>query len=246
MDAMPQETDILSHDMFHHLLKAKDPETGAGFSMGELGAESMLLMIAGTHTTSVALAATIFYLAKNKEKLHKATAEIRDTFSSVDNMEYRQLATLPYLRACINESLRLCPPTAGHLQREVLSRGAEVDGVLYPAGSNLGVSAYALQRSPSIWTKPDEYSPERWLDSDDKHSKSFVPSLFAFSSGPLGCPGKQLAYIEMLIVIALLLKHFDMTLDKLDADKEDYLIQDCFVGKAEGPRIVLSVSSDLI
>lgn len=238
-DKMPEKTNLVSHDMFHHLLKARDPETGESFSMGDLGAESVLLMIAGTHTTSVAIAATVFYLAKNKEKLKKATVEIRNAFSSTEDMDYRQLATLPYLRACINESLRLCPPTAGHLQREALSAGAKVDGIWYPAGTNLGISAYALQRNPLIWTKPDEYRPERWLQDDSTYSQSHQPGLIAFSSGPFGCPGKQLAYMEMSIVVGMLIHHFDMVLDKSDAGEEDYVIKDCYVGQAEGPRVVL-------
>lgn len=239
VEKMPKKMNSASHDMFHHLLNARDPETGEGFSMGDLGAESVLLLIAGTHTTSVAIAATIFYLAKNKEKLERATAEVRDALCSTEDMGYRQLATLPFLQACINESLRLCPPTAGHLQREALSGGAEVDGHWYPAGTNLGISAYALQRNPLIWTDPDEFRPERWLQNDSTRLKSHAPGLVAFSSGPLGCPGKQLAYMEMNIVVAMLINRFDVTLADLDADANDYFIKDCYVGQAQGPHVVL-------
>jgi cytochrome P450 len=192
-EKISKKANSVSHDMFHHLLEARDSDTGEGFSLSNLGAESVLLMIAGTHTTSVAVAAIIFYMAKNKETLERATAEIRSAFCSTEHMDYRQLATLPYLRACIQESLRLCPPTAGHLQREVLDTGIEIDGTLYPAGTNLGVSAYALQRNPLIWTKPDEYCPERWLERGSMVLHSHQPGLVAFSSGPLGCPGKHLA-----------------------------------------------------
>jgi cytochrome P450 len=243
IDAMPKKPDSVSHDMFHHLLRAKDPETGAGFSMPELGAESMLLMIAGTHTTSMAVAAAVFYLSKNNEQLNKVATEIRAASSSIKDMDYRQLAVLPYLRACINETLRMCPPTAGHLQREVLAEGTEVDGIFYPAVTNVGVSAYALQRSSLVWKDPRTFRPERWLQDDGKHLQSNLPGLFAFSSGPLGCPGKQLAYMEMTIILAMLISHFDMTLNRPDADKEDYVIQDCFVGQGQGPRIVLQPHS---
>lgn len=191
------DTKPVSNDVFHHLLKARDPETGEGFSMGDLGSESVLLMIAGTHTTSVAIAAIIFYLAKHKEPLDRLKAEVRNAFVSTETMDYRKLAKLPYLRACINESLRLCPPTAGHLQREALSAGAKVDGKWYPPGTNLGISAYALQRNSAIWTNPDAFQPERWLQGDSQSLQSLQSGLIAFSSGPLGYPGKQLAYMEM-------------------------------------------------
>jgi cytochrome P450 len=239
------DTKSASTDMFHQLLKARDPETGEGFSMGDLGSESVLLMIAGTHTTSVAIAAIVFYLAKNKESLDKVKAEVRDAFASTENMDYRQLAKLPYLRACINESLRLCPPTAGHLQREALSAGAEIDGKWYPPGTNLGISAYALQRNPAIWKDPDTFYPERWLPRDSQSLQSSQSGLIAFSSGPLGCPGKQLAYMEMTLVIAMLISRFDIALDEADAIKQDYVIKDCYVGQAEGPHVVLHTRPSL-
>jgi cytochrome P450 len=229
----------ISQDMFQHLLKARDPETGEGFSTGDLGAESVLLMIAGTHTTSIAIAAIVFYLARNEEPLKQVTAEIRNAFPSIEDMNYRQLAALPYLRACINESLRLCPPTAGHLQREVWSGSTEVDGMRYPEGTNLGVSAYALQRNPFIWPSPDEFLPERWLQEDGSYIQRNQPGMVAFSSGPLGCPGKQLAYMEISIVVAMFVHHFEISLYKPEAYGMDYAIRDCYVGQARGPRILI-------
>lgn len=224
-----------SQDMFHHLLKARDPQTGEGFSKGDLGAESVLLMIAGTHTTSIAIASIVHHLARNQQCLERVTAEVKTT-----DMHYPQLSTLPYLRACINESLRLCPPTAGHLQREILSGGAQVDGVWYQAGTNVGISAYALQRNPLVWSNPDQFLPERWLQDGGKTKAGFI----AFSSGPLACPGKQLAYMEMTTAIAMLVHHFEIVLDESHAPKTDYVIKDCYVGQARGPQIILRPHSN--
>ena len=239
IDAMPKKPDSVSQDIFHHLLREKDPETGTGFSMPELGPESMLLMIAGTHTTSAAVAAAIFYLTKNKEKLKRVATEIQAVFPSTRDMDYRQLAALLYLRACMNETLRMCPPTARHLQREVSIEGIEVDGDFYPAGTNTGSSAYALQHNPLVWRDSGTFHPERWLEDDSKHLQSNIPGLFAFSSGPLGFPGKHLPYMEMTTILVMLISHFNMTLDRPDTNEEDYVIQDCYVGQGKGPRIIL-------
>ncbi|KAF2736689.1 cytochrome P450 [Polyplosphaeria fusca] len=239
VEKTPEKGTPVSKDMFHHLLRARDPETGEGFSMGDLGAESVLLMIAGTHTTSVAIAAIVFYLASNAEKLNKLAAEIRTEFSSTEDMTYQRLVGLPFLRSCINESLRLCPPTAGHLQREALGAGVDIGGFLYPAGTNVGISAYAFQRNPLLWPQPDDFLPERWLQNDSADMQKSQPGLIAFSSGPLGCPGKQLAYMEMSIIVAMLVHRYDVTLDKSESSDKDYTIKDCYVGQASGPRIFL-------
>ena len=119
--------DVDRKDFFYYLLKAKDPETGQGFTERELWGESNLLIIAGSDTTSTALAGTFFYLVHNQQALDKLKQEVRGAFGDVEQI--RMGATLPslhYLRACIDEAMRLSPPVGGLLPRQVLAGGTEI------------------------------------------------------------------------------------------------------------------------
>jgi cytochrome P450 len=223
--ALGDETD--RRDFFYYLLKARDPETGQGFTMPELWGESNLLIIAGSDTTSTAMAATLFYLVRHPDALAKATEEIRSKFSSVEDIHQGpQLTSCTYLRACIDEAMRLSPSVGGLLPREVLPGGITIDGERIPAGTIVGTPHYAIHHNPAYYPDPFEYRPERWIavknkDSGDEkigmaagfteEQVALAQSAFCpFSIGPRGCIGKGLAYVEMTNTLARVLFMYDL------------------------------------
>lgn len=254
MERTKMGLDVDRRDFFYYLLNAKDPETGAGFSMDELWGESNLLIIAGSDTTSTAMAATFFYLAHNPTVLQKLTKEIRETFSDVEEIVTGpQLNSCTYLRACIDESMRMTPPVAGVVPRKVLPGGIDVDGHHIPAGLDVGVPHYAIHHNPEYYPRPFDYVPERWLNdpaANPMHDK--LPHVHAafcpFSIGPRGCIGKGLAYVELTVTIARVLYLYDMRAvpgQDLGAGRPDlevgrnrlneYQIKDVFASSKDGP-----------
>ncbi|KAL8377118.1 hypothetical protein RB595_007998 [Gaeumannomyces hyphopodioides] len=259
------ETD--RRDFFYYLLRARDPETGLGFAQGELWSESNLLIIAGSDTTSTAMAATLFYLVRNPAALARAAAEVRGTFSSVEDIRQgAQLTSLTYLRACIDEAMRLSPSVGGLLPREVLAGGAVVDGERLPAGTVVGTPHYAVHHNADYYPEPFSYVPERWIagsplataagqggrvvaEADVAAAQSaFCP----FSIGPRGCIGKGLAYVEMTTTLARVLFTYDMrrpagVLDPSEGGRPDaeygrhrrgeFQLFDTFTSLKEGPLV---------
>jgi cytochrome P450 len=246
--------DVDRKDFFYYLLNARDPETGKGFSMDELWGESNLLIIAGSDTTSTAMAGTFFYLAHNPAALQKLTQEIRSTFTDVEDIVTGPtLNTCTYLRACIDESLRMTPPVAGALPRKVLPGGIDIDGHYIPEGIDVGVPHYAIHHNPNYYPKPSDYIPERWLadpaanplyDSLQASREAFCP----FSIGLRGCIGKGLAYVELTVTLARVLYLYDLRLapgTSLGGGRKDlefgrdnpmeYQIDDHFASSKDGP-----------
>ncbi|AEO58519.1 cytochrome P450-like protein [Thermothelomyces thermophilus ATCC 42464] len=217
--ALGDETD--RRDFFYHLLKARDPETGQGFTTPELWGESNLLIIAGSDTTSTAMAATLFYLVRHPDALAKVTAEIRSQFASLEDIHQgAQLNACVYLRACIDEAMRLSPSVGGLLPREVLKGGMTIDGEHIPAGIIVGTPHYAIHHNPAYYPDPFAYRPERWIvgsekgdgvDVSDEAQVALAQSAFCpFSIGPRGCIGKGLAYVEMTLTLARVLFLYDL------------------------------------
>lgn len=220
-----EETD--RRDFFYYLLRARDPETGQGFTTPELWGESNLLIIAGSDTTSTAMAATLFYLTRHPEALAKATAEVRARFADVE--EIRQgpaLAGCTYLRACIDEAMRMSPSVGGLLPREVLPGGTTIDGDFIPAGTVVGVPHYTIHHNPAYYPEPFQFNPERWMagseQAGEKETAEARSTMSAdrvaraqaafcpFSIGPRGCIGKGLAYVEMSVTLARTLFLYDL------------------------------------
>lgn len=216
-------------DIMHHLLHAEDSMTGKGFTREQLTVESSLLIAAGADTTSLTLAAAFFYLVHNPRVRDALVEEVRAA-SLGENMEHEtssKLIKLPYLRAVIDETLRMSPPVPSLLPREVLKDGITVDGKFIPEGTVVGVPAYAIHRNPKYFPQPDTFYPERWIAVDASESESSpLPGVcrtresvslarqafVAFSQGSRGCIGRQLAYYELHTTLALLLQRFDIRL----------------------------------
>ncbi len=76
------------------------------------------------------------------------------------------LQRLPVLNAVITETMRVHPLVPAKLTREAPAAGAHVVGVWVPGGTTVSVPPYTLQRTASVFPKPDEWDPARWFDSD--------------------------------------------------------------------------------
>ena len=245
-------------DFFYYLLNAKDPETGHGLSTPELWGESNVLMIAGSDTTSTGLASTIFYLVRNPRAMAELQREIRSNYADVEEIvSGSKLNNLVYLKACIDEALRLAPAVPGAMPREVLPGGIMADGVFLPGGTDCGTPCYAIHRHPDYYREPLAFVPERWIEgamcqTDSKiwvatqddieiARKAYCP----FSIGPRGCIGKGMALMEMRLTLARMLFLFDIEFaDSTGEDKDGHLsMVDHFTSQKTGPNVVFKKRS---
>jgi cytochrome P450 len=158
-----------------------------------------------------------FYLARNPEVQAKVAAEVRAAFSS--SAEVRAGPALHgcrYLKAFIQEACRMTPPVAAEPSREVLPGGAQVGGHVFPAGTLLSTGLYALSYNADVYPEPFAFRPERWLpEHATADAIALAESGFcAFSAGSRGCPGKNLAMMEMTLVMAKLVWAYELRQDQ--------------------------------
>lgn len=206
-------------DMFHYLLNAKDPQTGLpGYTPQDLEAEALMLTIAGSDTTSVIMAGFFFYIVRMPEIYRKLTTEIREAFLSVDDIRGGvKLSSCQYLRACMDETMRIVPAGPAELPRIVLTGGISIDGDYVPEGVTVGVSHWSFYRNEKYFPDPDVYRPERWIvdgksgvtAEDVSQSRS---SCLPFTAGTTSCAGKNFALLELYMTIARTLWLYDVRL----------------------------------
>ena len=140
-----QDSQGVRQDMFHFLYQIVDPETGKrAHSQQELFSEANLLVVAGSDTTSVSLSGFFFYLVRNPHVHARLVNEIRSSFDSVDEIASGpKLSSCKYLRACVDESMRMAPAGPAELSRTILSGGLTIDGEFLPAGVTVGTSLWS-------------------------------------------------------------------------------------------------------
>ncbi|KAL4756724.1 cytochrome P450 [Aspergillus foveolatus] len=241
-------------DFFYYLLNARDPETGKGLATQELWGEANVLMIAGSDTTSTSLSAAIFYLVRNPHALEKLKNEVRSHFSDVEEIVTgSELNQLTYLKACIDEAMRLAPAVPGSIPREASDPVVTVNGLVLPEGTGCGTPPYCIHRRPDYYREPLSYLPDRWIEGStcktadaawtvtreevELARKAFCP----FSIGPRGCIGKSMALMEMRVTLARLMYLFDFELADATGEDENghFKMVDHFVVSKTGPNVIV-------
>lgn len=236
--------ELKNSDIFQHLISVNL------YSEHDLRADSSLFIAAGSDAVRLTIAATIFYWLKNPAIFEKAVEEIRSCVTSAEQIIDSTLSSLRYLRACIEETMRLCPPKASSLPREVKQGGITVDGIHVPEGMTVGISTYALHHDTDIFPDPFAYNPDRWLQQpqDRRMQAAFNP----FLKGPRMCPGQTVAYFAIQLALFHLLYRYDIratgedptgdgrgNMPKCKTREDQYRFHDWILGFAEGPHIEL-------
>ncbi|KAH7335758.1 isobutene-forming enzyme and benzoate 4-hydroxylase [Rhizoctonia solani] len=192
-----------SIDLLDKLLEVRD-EDGNPLSIDELYAEAVLLLVAGSDTTSNTLGSLCYHLAIHSEVQRRLRAELDQHVPYI--AEYDDVKSLPYLNACVKEALRIHAPVATGLPRVVPpGKTITVAGETFKPGSVISVPSYSTNRS-SVWgDDAKEFRPERWLDDE---SSSLNKYFVAFSVGPRACIGRNLAHMELMLVAATLVRRY--------------------------------------
>ncbi|EFQ92167.1 hypothetical protein P3342_010328 [Pyrenophora teres f. teres] len=231
------------------LKNAHDPVTGQKLGSKEVLAESTTLCVAGSDTSSTAMSATFFYLANSPKAYRRVQNEVRSLFSSAEEIRIGpKLSKLVFVRACIEEALRMSPPTGASLYREVLQGGATVNGEWFPPGVDLGVPIYAIQHNPEYYPSPFEFRPERWLESEGTPKKSIEAARSAFcpfSVGSRSCVGKHMALVELTLAVAYAVYTLDFEFhpekqqatDKRWGIEDEFKLRDHITASKDGPHL---------
>lgn len=199
-------------DFLHYILAANDEK---GMSRPEINVNAFSLSIAGSESSATCLSGATYFLLTHPHNYATLVKEIRTTFTSEEDITLASTNNLEYLEAVISESLRLYPPVAGTLPRQVPPGGETIDGAYVPAGTSVGVNHFSCYHHPQNFHRAEDFLPERWLPGTrdaapfDKDNRACMQ---AFSFGPRNCLGKNLARAELRLVLVKLLWRFEFEL----------------------------------
>ncbi|KAK7897172.1 hypothetical protein LTR67_005061 [Exophiala xenobiotica] len=203
-------------DFMSALLYDKKSQEPLCLEFGEILTEAQNLFNAAGENTEIALTNIIWLLAKTPHALKRLREELQPAFENTGKESalpsYHDIQHLPYLRACIDEGIRLRPSLPVGLPRLIPQGGMQIAGEWFNEGTTVSVSTYTLHRDEKIFGEDaDEYRPERWLDNN-----TLQRAFLGFSQGGRACIGRNIAYFEMSITIATLFWRYDFELPSPD------------------------------
>jgi cytochrome P450 len=163
-----------------------------GLTPKQLRDEIITLIGAGVETSATALSWAWYLLAQHPEVSQRLQAEIDAQLAGRVPLP-DELATLPYSRMILDETMRLYPPSA------VLPRQAnavdDLEGYTIPKHALVLMSQYVTHRHPDFWPNPECFDPKRF--TPERAAKQHRFAYFPFGAGPRVCIGKPLALFDM-------------------------------------------------
>lgn len=207
----------LGDDLLAALIAARDLETGARFSREQLVDQVCFLFLAGHETSASALGMAVYLLGCFPDVQQRLRAEVLQVLGSRAGapdrpLGFEDLRQLSYGAAIFNETLRLYPPVSFFI-REAQSN-TELAGSRCPLHALVALSPWVIQRHEQHWSDPNAFRPERFLsdaNADDRRwgRDAFLP----YGLGPRKCPGAAFAQQEALLVLAELVRRFEVLPD---------------------------------
>ncbi len=205
-----------STDALGMMMRARDPQSGQSMEDRQLIDEILTLIVAGHETTASTLN-WAWYLISQHPGVEQRLSNELNTLTPLS--EIGDLPKFLYTRQIIDEVMRLYP--AGWL----LTRKALQDDMLgeyfVPAGTEIYVPLYFIQRHPDLWEEPDRFDPDRFRPENSGRRPRLA--TMPFSAGPRNCIGALFARIEMQIHLmtvarSLRLRYVSSRPIELDAD----------------------------
>ncbi|BCR99312.1 cytochrome P450 [Aspergillus luchuensis] len=194
--------------------------------------EGALLVLAGTESPAQTLNIIFYHLLANPTVLEKLRRELR---AVPIPSSWTQLEQLPYLSAVIEEGNRLSfgvtarsariayePLTYTPSSYVALTCPPSTKSKSYtiPPGTPICTTTLSAHTADTVFPDPFVFDPERWLGDAGKERRRFQ---MAFNKGGRKCLGIELARAELYLVVAALVREFDMTLFETDADDVAFL-----------------------
>lgn len=217
LNLSPEELEKKRYIFLYELVKeTRDPKV--------LRDQALNILLAGRDTTAGTLSCAFLELGRNPEIVKKLKQEIQENFgNSIEDLSFESLKKLTYLKAFVNEVLRLYPSVPRNVRAAnkdtYLVKGGGPDGqdpVFVKKGRSVVYSVYYMHRSKEMYGEDaEEFRPERWFE---ERVKSIGWGYLPFNGGPRICLGQQYALTEVSYVIVRLLQSFD----HIQSHKEEY------------------------
>jgi cytochrome P450 len=216
-------------DLLSRLLKAQDSNLTGPASLNSTQSSSndkmsdkqvrdevMTIFIAGHETTANALTWTFYLLSQYPDAEKKLHDEIDSVLGATDGNSHNSsriptpddIPKLQYTEKVLRESMRLYPPvwTMGRY----VENDYPVGEYTIPAGSSILMSQYVMHHDPRYYEEPEQFNPDRWTAKFKTDLPRF--SYFPFGGGTRGCIGEPFAWMEGILIIAVIAQKWTMRL----------------------------------
>ncbi|XP_075975502.1 cytochrome P450 6j1-like [Anticarsia gemmatalis] len=227
-----KENDCMIGDGIKNSQQINDPQkVSLKLDMDVISAISLSFFGGGFETSATTLVLTLFEFAKNEEIQLKVQQEVDEYLVKRNfKLDYDCVTELPYLAACVNETLRLYPVFTV-ITREVMEDYTLPTGLKLDKGVRIHIPVYHLHLNPDNFPEPEQFRPERFMPEEKHKIKPYT--YLPFGEGPRACIGVRFSKMEVYTGIITVLKNYKLKLAKGMSKTIDF-----------DPRIIVSHTTE--
>ena len=195
-------------DLFGHLLRERNAETGQPLSAEEIQSQIVTVIGAGQQSIGLALTWIWYLLSQHPVEEGRLHAELDEVLAGkVPGID--DIARLPYTKAVIEESLRLYPPLHTLAWRGAIEED-EVCGVKIPKGATITIVPWVLHRHTRLWERPGQFDPDRFSPERSKARPRYA--YLPFGTGPRVCIGASFVMMTISLILATIAQRYRLRL----------------------------------
>ncbi|MEQ2201502.1 hypothetical protein XENOCAPTIV_013426 [Xenoophorus captivus] len=176
---------------------------------------------ASQDTLSTALQWIILILVKYPEIQARLQLEVdrvvdQDRLPSIEDQP-----RLPYIMAFLYEIMRFTSFVPLTIPHSTLT-DTSIIGYTVPKNTVIFINQWSINHDPAMWSNPESFDPERFLDPQGALNKDLTSSVLIFSLGRRRCIGEELSKMQLFLFTALLAHQCKITTDPVKTVTLDY------------------------
>ncbi|MEL6196976.1 MAG: cytochrome P450 [Pseudomonadota bacterium] len=199
--AMTEMPDDIATD----IVRARDPESGEGFTEVEMLDQISTFFMAGHETTASVLTWALFILSQQPATVAAMRQEIAEAAGD-GPIPASAVKRLTLTRNVFREALRLYPPVT--FLARVAAADTEIGGLEIPKGAMVLICPWTMHRHEALWTAPDRFDPDRFTPA--REAEILPGSYIPFGQGPRLCVGIAFAMMEAVLILAAWVRRYDI------------------------------------
>ncbi|CAM6100636.1 unnamed protein product [Calypogeia fissa] len=230
-------TENYKEDFVDALLKiGQTKEFEERLSMDSVKAVLLNMISGGADTSYTTTVWALAELLRHPRILRKVQEELDSVVGPHRLVQEEDLPKLVYVNAVMKETLRVHPPVPLMLPH-FSNEDCEIEGFHIPAGTQVIVNAWCIQRDPAVWERPLEFDPDRFLNSPiDFKGQDF--EFLPFGTGRRICPGMNLGALMVIYPLSVIVHALDWTLPDSQKPEELDMSENC--GLLLGKKVPLT------
>ncbi|PWY92200.1 putative cytochrome P450 [Aspergillus heteromorphus CBS 117.55] len=205
-----------SGTVFHAILQSDLPAHEK--EPWRLNSEAQNLIHAGSETSAKSLEICLYYLLADRRMLETLRNELKTIMPEPRSTpSWTELESLPYLSAVVKEGIRLQLGITTRSPRVAPTEVLQYGKWMIPAGTPVSMISWFVHTNKELFPDGLAFQPERWIKAAEAGFR-LDRHLTSFMRGGRQCSGINLAYGQIYISLAVLIRRFDFELYKTTLD----------------------------